>query len=111
MPRTLEMPAFLDAHGQQLWHAFMTTRERAYATQRDLRALVPAMRQNSRLAGLSDPAITARYQAARQAVDDAEDARRIAEREYHAYRRVLVVRSQQRGQRQPVSPAMVTSPA
>jgi hypothetical protein len=109
MPRTLEMPAFFDAHGQQLWSTFMTSREYASVTQRELRALAKAMRRNTRPGMVSDPALTARYHAAWRAADEADDARRIAEREYHAYRRVLFVRTQQRGQRQPASPRIVTS--
>jgi len=96
MPRTLEMPAFLTETGQQLWSAFIQSREHAYETQRELRTITPAMRRNSRPGMRSDPVITARYQAAKQAAEEAEAARQAAEHAYHAYRRVLLVRSQQR---------------
>jgi hypothetical protein len=93
MPRSLEVPAFLDTQGQHLWLAFITTRERAIATRRAFRQLEPAMRRNTRPGILPDPAVTARYQAARRAADDAEIERRRAEREYHAYRRATLVRT------------------
>jgi hypothetical protein len=93
MPRSLEMPAFLDVPGQHLWLAFITTRELAMASRRELRRLEPAMRRNTRPGILPDPAVTARYQAARRAANETEIERRRAEREYHAYRRATLVRA------------------
>lgn len=95
MPRTYAMPSFLDEHGQHLWQAFMTSREHASAARLELKRATPAMRRTSQPGGSHDPAIIEQYQAARQTADEAERARRTAEREYHAYRRVLLVRSLQ----------------
>jgi hypothetical protein len=97
------MPAFLDAPGQRLWQAFVTTREQADATRRELRQLEPAMRRNMRPGILPDPAVTARYQAARHAANEAEIERRRAERDYYAYRRVTLVRTNLRSRARQVS--------
>jgi hypothetical protein len=93
MPRALEMPAFLDEHGQQLWSAFVATREHTIAAQRELRTLAPSMRRNIRPGGTPDPSIIARYRAAAADAADADAARRAAERDYHAYRRMLLARA------------------
>jgi hypothetical protein len=103
MPRSLEMPAFLDGPGQHLWRAFITTRELAMASRRELRRLEPAMRRNTRPGILPDPAVTARYQAARHAANEAEIERRRAERDYYAYRRVTLVRTNLRSRARQVS--------
>jgi hypothetical protein len=90
------MPTFLDEQGQRLWQAFVTTREQAMASRRELRQVEPAMRRNTRPGSLPDPAVTARYQEARQAANEAELERRRAEREYHAFRRATLVRTNPR---------------
>lgn len=87
------MPAFLDEHGQQLWHAYMTTRHQASAAKLELKQATQAMRRTCQPGKSPNPAITSRYQTARDATDEADRARRDAERAYHAYRRVLLVRS------------------
>ncbi len=87
MPHNLKMPDDLDAEGQCLWHAFAETRARETVLKREFKVIKRAMRRNIRPGIEPDPAVTARYAAVREAVDEADAERWIAERAYHAYRR------------------------
>jgi hypothetical protein len=92
MPHNLKRPDDLDEEGQALWEAFAETRERFNRLRREFKAMRSAMRQNIRLGHPSDPSVTNRYDAMREALAEAEAERRIAERAYHAYRRAWVAR-------------------
>ncbi len=92
MPLQLTMPENLDADGQRLWHAFMAGRCRLQVAKRTHRAAKQALRASLGPAGSRDPVLAARYHAAREELADATDAFAIANQQYHAYRRVQVVR-------------------